>query len=61
MRTMKIITKFAAFLFIALPLTAQDTTKPFYFPYKTGDGNMHILSLGHLMPTQYRTIQYLIP
>ena len=36
MRTIKIIT-FAAFLFIALPLTAQDTTKPFYFPHKTGD------------------------
>ena len=37
MRTIKIITGFAAFSFIALPLTAQDTTKPFYFPYKTGD------------------------
>jgi hypothetical protein len=36
MRTIKIIT-FAAFLFIALPLTAQDTTKPFYFPHTTGD------------------------
>jgi len=37
MRTTKIITILATFLFIALPLIAQDTTKPFYFPYKTGD------------------------
>jgi hypothetical protein len=28
---------FAAFFITALPLTAQDTTKPFYFPHKTGD------------------------
>jgi hypothetical protein len=37
MRTIKIKPLFAAFLLIALPLTAQDTTKPFYFPHKTGD------------------------
>jgi len=36
MRTMKIITILAAF-FIIVPLNAQDTTKPFYFPHKTGD------------------------
>ena len=37
MRTIKIFTTLAACLFIAIPLTAQDTTKPFYFPHKTGD------------------------
>jgi hypothetical protein len=36
MRTTEISTILAAFL-IALPLTAQDTTKSFYFPHKTGD------------------------
>jgi hypothetical protein len=30
-------TTLAVFLFTALPLIAQDTTKPFYFPHKTGD------------------------
>lgn len=35
MRTIK-ITTFAAFL-ITIHLNAQDTTKPFYFPHKTGD------------------------
>ena len=37
MRTIKILTTFAACLFIAAPLPAQDSTKAFYFPYKTGD------------------------
>jgi hypothetical protein len=36
MRTIKIIT-FAALFIAAIPLFAQDTTKPFYFPHKTGD------------------------
>ncbi len=36
MKMIKIIT-LAALLFIVLPLNAQDTTKPFYFPHKTGD------------------------
>jgi hypothetical protein len=36
MRTIKIIT-FAALFVTAMPLTAQDTTKPFSFPHKTGD------------------------
>jgi hypothetical protein len=36
MRTIKIAT-FAALIITALPLNAQDTTKPFYFPNKTGD------------------------
>ena len=37
MRMMKIITTLAACLFIITPLKAQDTTKSFYFPHKTGD------------------------
>jgi hypothetical protein len=35
MRTIKII--LTAFFIIAAQLKAQDTTKPFYFPHKTGD------------------------
>ncbi|MDR3611517.1 MAG: T9SS type A sorting domain-containing protein [Ignavibacteriaceae bacterium] len=37
MRTIKIITKFLFLFMFAAQLKAQDTTKPFYFPHKTGD------------------------
>lgn len=37
MRTIKITTTLAVFLFIAPPLNAQETTKPFHFPHKKGD------------------------
>lgn len=37
MKRIKILTMLAAFLFISFTIKAQDTTKPFYFPHKTGD------------------------
>ena len=37
MKTIKIITTLTLFFIIASQLKAQDTTKPFYFPHKTGD------------------------
>ena len=37
MKQIKILTMLTAFLFISFTIKAQDTTKPFYFPHKTGD------------------------